>query len=237
MAFSIELLIKALQGAGRPIDPRVWIMRACVIGPAVFGTEDEVDKVITYPIRLLHNQVPTHAYYTGMHGLDHGVFWPLDVDDTVLVVAEYADHRWGLKIIARWWDPGTPAPELVRADTDAPAFVVPDGKVLRVEVRGAGRVEIFRRDGQGDVDGVPTVTQLNERLSTVEGALSKLENHSHIGFGPGAGTSTPMVFNPAVNPGPGPVPPPGSPVAPTEPLVIDKPAAVDPSPVLAATKP
>lgn len=198
-------LIQAIQAQGMPIDPRIWLLAADVIGLPVFGDESVRDRVITVPVRLVHNRVKTHAYMTGDHGLDHGQYWPYDIDDTVLLGVEYADRGWGLKILARWWDAGTPAPALVRQHIDAPCIVVPAGRTLRIEVRDGGRLEVFERppDGQEpEREPFARKSDVDAEFAKVRASITKLETHTHTALG--AGTTPPQ----GPSPGPNPVPPP-----------------------------
>lgn len=133
------------------IDPRVWVSLAVV-------TAVKVDPVhgILVDVLLLPSRVPETARVASVYaGPGFGLYFPIDVDDEVIVEAPEGNLDAGLVVTPRLWGEGTGAPpaDAATSPTDLILLVKPDA-TLRIATLGHGNIVIHPRgDGKLKLGG------------------------------------------------------------------------------------
>lgn len=136
-------IAEALQRPG--IDSRSFVSLAIVTAISI-----EENGVIA-DVTLLPSQIEEHATLAPEYaGSGYGFYFPLEVDQMVIVEAPEGDPAHGLRITARSWDQGEPPPPDVKANpTDVLMFVKKDA-TCRLLVSGSGNLVVAAR-GTGKV--------------------------------------------------------------------------------------
>ncbi len=142
-------------------DTRLWLTLGVV---KALGWDPEAAAGLTGGVFADVQFVPTgelETCYVGMPyaGAGFGAWWPLEVDDTVLVGVPGGDTGWGPVILTRFWNSGDLPPNLQDLDwlpkaaqleppTDA-VIRLKDGAAYKLRTRG-GDISI-QVEGTGDV--------------------------------------------------------------------------------------
>lgn len=136
------------NAVARPgIDPRVWVSYAVLTSePVVELREGQQDVIVD--LLLLPSGQPETARVGAMYaGNGFGLYAPLHKDDEVLVVAPSGDPDEGLVVMQRLWSPADPPPSAVTENPLDVTLVVENGRSLRLNVAGGGKVYIGGSDG------------------------------------------------------------------------------------------
>jgi len=129
-------------GLARPgMDPRKFAEMGVVTAVAVSSKGIYADIVTTEGIPETAALAPPYA------GPGYGFYFPVDVDETVVLAVPDGKFNAGARIVGRVWDPGDPPPPEVPDHPEDVILVVKKGESLRLIVSGGGNVEIEARDG------------------------------------------------------------------------------------------
>lgn len=139
---------RAGNALARPgVDTRVWTSLALVTGPAMVDAEGGVFCPISLlPLGDLHTAQLSSPYA----GPGYGFYFPLNVDDYVLVTAPNGNPDEGLTIIGRPWSGGEPPPQDAVDNPADVLLVVQQDSNVRIRVQGAGNV-VMNPSGTGQV--------------------------------------------------------------------------------------
>lgn len=135
------------QAVSQPgIDPRTWVSLAYVTAVHVDPGHGYFVDVVTMPDRwALPARVGTEYAGNGF-----GAFFPLLVDDEVLVEAPSGNPAAGLVVTKRLWSGGDPPPAELADHPDDVLVLARAGTTVRIATLGAGTVVIEAR-GSGQV--------------------------------------------------------------------------------------
>lgn len=176
------------------IDPRIWASLAVVT--AVNVAEDGVFASLT----LVPSQLEVVARVAALYaGPGFGLYAPVEVDDEVVAVAPSGDPSEGYVVLPRLWSRSDPPPAAAREHSGDLVLVVRDGRNLRVNVSGGGKVMV-----NGDSDAMALASKVKANVDELQ---QKLDTHTH----PFVAKSGPDALTTAVTSTPvGPLPGTGS---------------------------
>lgn len=147
------------------IDPRVWVSYAVLTSdPVVELREGQQDVLVD--LLLLPSGQPETARVGAMYaGNGFGLYAPLHKDDEVLVVAPSGDPDEGLVVMQRLWSPADPPPSAVSENPLDVTLVVENGRSLRLNVSGGGKVYL---GGSEDTQPVALGQSVQDYLESVQ---------------------------------------------------------------------
>lgn len=209
---------KALSHPG--IDPRIWACEAVVTAKKVTSDGFFVD------VHLMPDKIDETARVGTVYaGNGFGFYFPIEVDDTVLVIAPCGDPDMGLIAVPRFWSQADPPPAKAISDPEDVVLEVKAGRTLRIRTTGAGSIALHPVDS-GQVylgeDLAPHPTCRGDNFQATFNAFVDIFNeHKHLDS-TGALTGPP-ISGAIPNPGFVPFPIPGTlgpPSLDTNPLMV-----------------
>jgi len=174
------------------IDPRIWASLAVVT--AVQVAEDGVFASLVLVPSELEVTARVAALYAGP---GFGLYAPVEVDDEVLAVAPSGDPSEGYVVLPRLWSASDPPPAAARQNQGDLVLVVRDGRNLRVDVSGGGKVMV-----NGDADALALASKVKANVDALQ---QKFDLHTHPvpGVAAGGATVASLVTATPVGPLPG----------------------------------
>lgn len=132
------------EALARPgMDPRTWKSLAVVTKVVVDPQHGVFCDVICVP-----SEAPGCARLGAPYaGNGFGAYFPVKVDDEVIVGIPDGDPAAGLVIVARIWSGGDPPPAELEQHPNDPLVLCEDGATLRLAVQGAGNAVLEARGG------------------------------------------------------------------------------------------
>lgn len=181
-------IARALSHPG--IDPRVWASEAIVKKVNVSANGVYLD-VLLIPDKL--NE--TARWSTMYSGDGFGLYFPVRVDDTVLVVAPSGEPDYGLVAGPCWWSPAEAVPQDAQDNPNDALLVMQADRNVRFVTLGAGNLVLDPRGTGKVLLGGETGTS----PMLLAALLDQLNNHVH-----GAPGTPPVSAPPGVLPNPNP---------------------------------
>lgn len=127
------------------IDPRVWCSEAVVTALNVDDTGFYVD------VHLVPDEIEETARVGTIYaGPGFGIYFPMEVDDSVIVLAPYGSPDHGLVAIPRFWSPAEPPPADAISKPNDVLLHVKSGRNVRIVTGGSGNIVMDPR-GSGHV--------------------------------------------------------------------------------------
>ena len=143
----MERMSAALRSPG--IDPRIWVSYA-IVTDIFFDAKDGVFADITLMPSQDEDTARVGALYAGN---GWGLYFPIEVDDEVVVMAPSGDPNEGLVILPRRWSAADKPPGAIgRNPTDA-VLVMKPGASLRIVTSDGGKV-VLGEETDGPLDGI-----------------------------------------------------------------------------------
>lgn len=187
---------RASLAVGRPgIDPRIWASEAIVTAVRTSASGFFVD------VLLLPDQIPETARVGTMYaGPGYGFHFPMDVDDSVLVIAPHGSMDQGLVAMPRWWSTGEPPPAVAQAKPTDVLLEIKPGAAVRVRTAGAGDI-VLHPQGTGrvllgDEDGATHPVLRGDVFQARFNAHTHLDSTGAQTGGPISGAIPNPFFNP-----------------------------------------
>lgn len=190
----VNRLANAVSRPG--IDPRVWVSYAVCTSEPVVETRSGQQDVFVDVLLLPSGQPETARVGASYAGSGFGFYAPLHKDDEVLVCAPSGDPDEGLVVTQRLWSPADPPPEAAATYPEDVTLVVEEGKALRLNVSGGGKVYIGGNDDtQPVVLGQALLDYFNTALT---GLIAQLNSHTHLSASVGTPTGTASASTPPI---------------------------------------
>lgn len=186
---------RAGQALARPgMDTRNWLLYA-----QVTAVKMDADNGPLVDVTLLPDGDPETVKLGACYaGPSFGAYFPVDVDDLVIVAFPSGDYDHGGVIVARVWSPAEVPSDLAKNNPDDISIVVKKDTNMRMRVFGSGNLIIACENGKvllGDETGTQPVARKTD--PTDNGTLV---------FFPGTGGATLSYIPPGTVPTP-PTPP------------------------------
>jgi hypothetical protein len=135
------------QAVSRPgIDPRTWVWPAIVKKVTI-----DADHGVFLDVLLLPDQLPETARYAPIYsGSGFGLYFPIEVDDEIIVMAPHGNPDEGLIAMPRPWSGADKPPAEISGKPADLLLLAKDGATVRVAVQGTGNIVLDPR-GTGKV--------------------------------------------------------------------------------------
>jgi hypothetical protein len=175
------------------IDPRVWCSEAIVTGVNVDDEGFYVDVLL-----VPDNLEETARVGTMYAGPSFGLYFPIEVDDSVLVIAPFGSPDHGLVAIPRFWSPAEPPPGDAVSHPNDVILHVKSGKTVRIVTGGSGNIVLDPRGSGsvrlgGDATAVHPACRGDSLQASLNALISAYNEHKHNGVASGgsqSGTTT-----------------------------------------------
>lgn len=129
------------------IDPRSWVSLAVVTAVNLDAKSGPmIDATLLPSLTPITARVGAEGAVGGC-----GVWWPITVDDEVLVGVPEGESAHGPVVLRRLWSQADPPPALAVANPLDVLIQAPKGRTLRVVCSGGGEV-LLQTDGKATVD-------------------------------------------------------------------------------------
>jgi hypothetical protein len=169
---------RALSHPG--IDPRVWASEAVVKAVNVAA-----DGVYLDVLLIPDNVMETARWSTMYAGDGFGLYFPVRIDDTVMVVAPSGEPDYGLVAGPCWWSPAEAVPQDAINNPNDALLVMQTNRNVRFVTQGSGNLVLDPR-GTGKV---LLGGEASTRPVLLDVLLDQLNNHTHLNVTVGAGVS------------------------------------------------
>lgn len=162
-------IAQAMQTPG--IDPRVWVCQGYV---HEFGIDEEgpfVDVVCVPSEEIVPCRLA--AVYAGP---GYGFYFPVDVDDEVLIFAPDGDPNSGLICMPRPWSASDPPPQEAIDNPQNILLHAKEGASVNIIVSGDAKINLGDADLQTLTDGVVTGQGIDPFTGASYGALGNVSD-------------------------------------------------------------